>query len=238
MVQPRTILVCDNERDLVDVISFNLQKEGYRTVAAYDGVQALEMVATENPDLVLLDIMMPRKSGTEVTIALRADPRTKGIPIIMLTAKTAETDAVVGYTLGADHYLRKPFGMKELIALVEASLRRAGDRLREEASDEPDQLTVGPVVLDRGKHTVTIHGSPVQLTLTEFRLLMAMMGAQGRVLSRNQLMDQALGVDVFVTDRTIDVHITALRRKLGEARDLIETVRGVGYRMRDGVYED
>ena len=170
--------------------------------------------------------MMPGLSGRDVTTALKGDPKTAGIPIVMLTAKTEETDIIVGLSLGADDYVTKPFSMKVLMARVAAVLRR-------KASMEPANaiLAVGSLVIDQSKHEVTVAGRPVNLTPTEFKLLTAIISARGRVLSRDQLMDRAMGTDVFVTDRAIDVHITAVRKKLGELSWVVHTVRGVGYRL-------
>jgi two-component system, OmpR family, alkaline phosphatase synthesis response regulator PhoP len=171
--------------------------------------------------------MLPKMSGTEVCQQLRSDPQTAQIPIIMLTAKTEESDIVLGLHMGADDYVTKPFSMSVLMARVSALLRRSGQPSEEQA----DVLKAGPLAIDRHRHQVDVAGSCVQLTLTEFRLLTAIVQARGRVLTRNQLIDQALGVNAVVTDRTIDVHLAALRRKLGEARTLIRTVRGIGYRL-------
>ena len=219
--------VVDDERDLVEAfIGMNLQRNGYDVASAHDGGSGLEMARKQKPDLMILDVMMPGLSGRDVTMALKSDPDTAGMPILMLTAKTEETDIIVGLSMGADDYVTKPFSMKVLMARVAAVLRR-------KAAVEPAQtlLAVGPVVIDQSKHEVTIQGRPINLTPTEFKLLTAIFSARGRVLSRDQLMDRAMGTDVFVTDRAIDVHITAVRKKLGEFAWMIHTVRGVGYRL-------
>ena len=226
MARRKKILVVDDERDLCELIGMNLQRNGYEVISAHDGATGLDMARKQKPDMLILDVMMPGLSGRDVTMALRSDPDTAGIPILMLTAKTEETDIIVGLSMGADDYVTKPFSMKVLMARVAAVLRR-------KASWEPAQsmVSAGPVVIDQSKHEVMVSGRPVNLTPTEFKLLTAIFSARGRVMSRDQLMDRAMGTDVFVTDRAIDVHITAVRKKLGEASWMIHTVRGVGYRL-------
>lgn len=227
--QRKRVLVVDDERDLTELISFNLQRNGYEVLVANSGTDALETARRELPDLLVLDLMLPGIDGTEVTRRLKSDPRTEAIPIIMLTAKGEETDIVVGLTLGADDYVTKPFSMKVLLARLATVLRRT----EAPAPVEQGLLRAGPVSIDTSKHEVQVNDQPVRFTLTEFKLLAALVGARGRVLTRDQLMDKAMGTDVFVTDRAIDVHVTAIRKKLGEASWLIHTVRGVGYRLRD-----
>ena len=211
---------------MADLIALRLRKEGYIVDVAYDGEEALQKIRGAAPDLVLMDLMMPRMSGTEALRELRADPRTRGIPVVILTAKSEESDQVVGLQLGADDYITKPFSMSVLSARVAAVLRRSAA-----ATDGGRIVEVGPVRIDPERHQAEVAGKSVSLTRTEFRLLLALAAARGRVLSRNQLIDQTIGLDAVVTDRTIDVHLTSLRRKLGKARELIETVRGIGYRM-------
>jgi two-component system alkaline phosphatase synthesis response regulator PhoP len=231
----KRVLVVDDEKDLVDLISYNLVRNGYEVLAAYNGNEALDVAWREGPDLVVLDLMLPGLDGTEVARRLRADSRTADVPIVMLTAKGEETDVVVGLTLGADDYVTKPFSMKILLARITTVLRR-----RDQAGSGPGGgageggiLKAGPLVIDTSKHEVTVDGEPVRLTLTEFRLLAALVAARGRVLTRDQLMDKAMGTDAVVTDRAIDVHVTAIRKKLGEAHRLVHTVRGVGYRLQE-----
>ena len=211
---------------MADLIALRLRKEGYIVDVAYDGEEALQKIRGAAPDLVLMDLMMPRMSGTEALRELRADPRTRGIPVVILTAKSEESDQVVGLQLGADDYITKPFSMSVLSARVAAVLRRSAA-----ATDGGRIVEVGPVRIDPERHQAEVAGKSVSLTRTEFRLLLALAAARGRVLSRNQLIDQTIGLDAVVTDRTIDVHLTSLRRKLGKARELIEAVRGIGYRM-------
>ena len=227
----KTVLVVDDERDLVDLISYNLQRNGYTVIPVQNGAEALETAQRDKPDLVLLDLMLPGMDGTEVARRLKADPATSGIPIVMLTAKGEETDVVVGLTLGADDYVTKPFSMKILLARINNVLRR-GDQ---PVAAEGGTLKMGPLSIDVNKHEAMVEGEAVKLTLTEFKLLTALAGARGRVLTRDQLMDKAMGSDVFVTDRAIDVHITAIRKKLGSASWLVHTVRGVGYRLQENV---
>ncbi|HEY7086770.1 MAG TPA: response regulator transcription factor [Tepidisphaeraceae bacterium] len=226
----KRVLVVDDEKDLVDLITYNLQRNGYDVLAAYNGNEAIDLALREQPDLVILDLMLPGLDGTEVARRLKSDPRTSGIPIIMLTAKSEETDVVVGLTLGADDYVTKPFSVKILLARLNTVLRRAEPQ---PATDESGLLRAGPLVIDPSKHEVTVGGESIKLTLTEFKLLSALVSARGRVLTRDQLMDKAMGADVFVTDRAIDVHVTAIRKKLGDASWLVHTVRGVGYRLQE-----
>ncbi len=224
----KTILVVDDEKDLVDLITYNLQRNGFDALSAYNGNEALEIALREQPDLIVLDLMLPGIDGTEVARRLKADARTANTPIVMLTAKAEETDVVVGLTLGADDYVTKPFGMKILLARIGAVMRRS-----EPAAAEGGALKAGPLSIDTSKHEVLVDGEPIRLTLTEFKLLAALVNARGRVLTRDQLMDKAMGTDVFVTDRAIDVHVTAIRKKLGAASWLVHTVRGVGYRLQE-----
>jgi DNA-binding response OmpR family regulator len=227
MAKKRIILV-EDERDMADLVAMRLKREFYEVEVAHDGREALDKIRCSPPDLVLLDIMLPGMSGTEVLHAMRDDPRTAAVPVIMLTARTEDADVVVGLHLGADDYVTKPFSMSVLIARVSAVLRR-----NEAKAAGKEVLSFGPIVIDPERYKVEVDGELIELTPTEFRLLLAVVAARGRVLNRNQLIDQALGMDAVVTDRTIDVHMAALRRKLGKARDCIATVRGVGYRLKD-----
>ena len=233
MPRRKKVLVVDDERELVELIAMNLQRNGFDTLSAHDGSTGLDIARKQKPDLIVLDVMMPGLSGRDVTVALKGDPDTAGIPILMLTAKTEETDIIVGLSMGADDYVTKPFSMKVLLARIAAVLRR-------KASIEPAQaiLSAGPVVIDQSKHEVTVAGRPVNMTATEFKLLTAIFAARGRVMSRDQLMDRVMGTEVFVTDRAIDVHITAVRKKLGEFSWMVHTVRGVGYRLLERKEEE
>jgi len=227
----RRVLVVDDEKDIVELVAYNLGRNGYETLVAYNGNEALNIARRELPDLIILDLMLPGIDGTEVARRLKADSATAGIPIVMLTAKGEETDVVVGLTLGADDYVTKPFSMKVLLARVASVLRRAEPAAAD--ADEGGVLKAGPLSIDTQKHEVALDGEPIQLTLTEFKLLTAMVNSRGRVLTRDQLMDKAMGTDVMVTDRAIDVHITSIRKKLGKDNWLVNTVRGVGYRLRE-----
>lgn len=224
----KSILVVEDEADLAEMICYHLEREGYACRNVQDGAMALSELRRSVPDLVVLDRMLPRLSGDELATRLRRDPRTASTPIIMLTAKAEETDQLIGFALGADDYIGKPFSMKLLLARVAAILRR-----KEAAESEGEVLTAGPIGLDRGRHELTVDGQPVSLTATEFRVMAALMSARGRVLDRSQLIDTVLGTGVAVTNRTIDVHVAALRKKLGPAAGWIHTVRGVGYAFRE-----
>jgi two-component system, OmpR family, phosphate regulon response regulator PhoB len=230
MAQPR-ILIIEDERGLTQTLSWYFNREGYEVTVAHDGLEGLRKAQTTLPDLVLLDIMLPSMSGLDVCRELRAGERTREIPIIMITAKTEETDQVVGYSLGADDYVGKPFSNKVLLAKVKALLRRA------QGQGEPGDVTEhSGVKIDRVRHRVTLGEEVLDLTPTEFRLLETLVRQPGRAFSRRQLMEAAIGDNISVLERTIDVHIKTLRRKLSDAGgddDLIETVRGVGYRFRE-----
>jgi two-component system phosphate regulon response regulator PhoB len=231
----KRILVVDDEKDLVDLITYNLRRNGYDVLTASNGNDVIEIAQSQRPDLVLLDLMLPGIDGTEVARRLKGEPRTANIPIVMLTAKSEETDVVVGLTLGADDYVTKPFSMKILLARLKSVLRRSDP---EQAPDETGLLKAGPLTIDGAKHEASVNGEPMKLTLTEFKLLSALVNARGRVLTRDQLMDKAMGPGVFVTDRAIDVHVTAIRKKLGDANWLVYTVRGVGYRLQESSEEE
>ena len=231
------VLVVDDEADLVELISLNLERNGFEVLAAGDGERAVELARRHKPDLVVLDLMLPGIDGTEVARRLRNDEATATVPIVMLTARAEETDVVIGLTLGADDYVTKPFSPKVLMARVKAVLRRNVTEPATKPEAAPGSLVAGPLVMDTEKHETTVDGEVVKLTLTEFKLLKALVEAGGRVLNRDRLMDKAMGADVFVTDRAIDVHVTAIRRKLGHHSWLVHTVRGVGYRLQESAPE-
>jgi two-component system phosphate regulon response regulator PhoB len=228
MTQPR-ILIIEDERALTDVLAYNLQREGYETLVAHDGREGLRKAQTLLPDLVLLDLMLPTLNGLEVCRELRASSRTRDIPILMLTAKAEETDQVVGFSLGADDYVTKPFSVKVLVQRIKALQRRRA----EGAADPADVVEHLGVRIDRVRHRASVEGRELDLTPTEFRLLESLLRQPGRAFTRPQLMDAAIGEGAVVLERTIDVHVKSLRRKLGNAADLIETVRGIGYRLRE-----
>jgi two-component system phosphate regulon response regulator PhoB len=227
MPRPR-ILIIEDERALTDVLVYNLQREGYEVSVAHDGKEGLRKAQMQVPDLLILDLMLPGLDGLEVCRALRAGERTRMVPILMLTAKAEETDQVVGFTMGADDYVTKPFSVKVLMQRIKALQRR------KEAAAEPAELVehLG-VRIDRVRHKASVKGKELDLTPTEFRLLECLLRQPGRAFTRAQLMDLAIGEGAVVLERTIDVHIKTLRRKLGDSGEAIETVRGVGYRFRE-----
>jgi len=225
---PKTILVIDDEPELVKLLDYNLSKAGYLVISAKDGESGLAAARKHAPDAIILDIMMPGVDGWEVCKRLRQDPATAALPLLMLTAKGEEGDRVLGLELGADDYVTKPFGVRELIARVKALLRRL-----EAAAASPEVLKAGKLVIDSSRRTVSAAGKLVALTATEFNLLKALAEKEGRVISREDLLSLARGDDVAVMDRTVDVHVAALRKKLGKHGEMIETVRGVGYRLKE-----
>jgi DNA-binding response OmpR family regulator len=221
-------LVVDDEADIVSLLEYHLKRENYVVLSAKDGESALRLAREKGPHLILLDLMLPGIDGLEVCKALKAAPGTASIRIVMLTAKGEEADIVTGLELGADDYVPKPFSPRVLLARVKAVLRR-----RQEARAESAVLSIGGLHIDPARHEVKLHGELCELTATEFKLLHHMVQRPGRVFTRDQLINAARGDDVIVVDRTVDVHIASLRRKLGECGGLIETVRGIGYRFRD-----
>lgn len=225
---PATVLVIDDEADLARLVEYNLGKEGYLVLSAREGEAGLKLAREQNPQAILLDVMMPGLDGWEVLKRLRAEPRTARIPVLMLTAKTQEADRVLGLELGADDYLSKPFSVRELAARIKAVRRRA-----EVAASPGEVVRAGPLTLDAGRRTVELAGKPLELTTTEFNLLQTLARRPGRVFSREDLIASARGDEAVVTDRTVDVHVAAIRRKLGKRAGLVETVRGVGYRLHE-----
>ncbi|HEY2787430.1 MAG TPA: response regulator transcription factor [Fimbriiglobus sp.] len=228
MPQPR-ILVIEDEKALAELVAYNLRREGFEITTAADGKDGLQKAQTILPDVVILDLMLPEMSGQDVCKAIRAGDRTKSLPILMLTAKSEETDQVVGFSLGADDYVTKPFSVKVLVQRVKAILRR---RDVEPTAAVNAVVEHASVRVDRVRHKVFAEKKEVDLTRTEFRLLECLVRQPGRVYTRPQLLTQAMEDGTVVLERTIDVHIKSVRKKLGNP-DLIETVRGVGYRFRD-----
>lgn len=222
------ILVVDDEPDLLELVRVNLDQAGYRVETASAGRCALEMLRRSPPDLLVLDLMLPDLPGAEICRQLRNDPVHAQMPIIMLTARASEIDRVVGFELGADDYVTKPFSPRELTLRVQAVLRRGAPR-------EPgrDLLERGPLRLDPDRHRCWVGDSEVALTAKEFSVLADLMRRSGRVVSRAQLLERVWGADIAVTERTVDTHLKRLRDKLGPAGELIETVRGVGYRFAE-----
>jgi two-component system phosphate regulon response regulator PhoB len=222
------ILVADDEPDALELIEINLRTAGYEVLVAADGRDALQKARAAMPDLILLDIMLPEMDGLEVCKALRRDATTSSLPIIMLTARTAEIDRVLGLELGADDYITKPFSPRELILRVKNVLKRAG---AEPAGGELIQL--GGLTIDQSRHKVTYNGKPLELTATEFKLVTVLAGRKGRVQSREALLKDVWGYNSLIDTRTVDTHMRRLRDKLGGAAKHLDTVRGVGYRFRD-----
>ncbi len=224
----KTVLAIDDEKDLIELIRYNLEREGFQVKDARDGESGLELAVQEKPDVVLVDLMLPGIDGLEVCRRLRNDSRTASIPLIMLTAKSGEADRVVGLELGADDYITKPFSPRELVARVKALLRRSSGQ-REPSTT----IKRGELVIDPNRREATCRKAQLVLTATEFRLLHFLASHPGRVFTRNELIDNVLGSDVAVLERTVDVHIMSLRRKLGEMGGWLETVRGFGYKFRE-----
>jgi two-component system phosphate regulon response regulator PhoB len=223
------ILVVEDERDIAALVAYHLTKEGYRVRTAEAGVEALESIAVERPDLVLLDLMLPGFSGYEVLSEVRRRPELNELPVVVLTARRDEVDRVKGLELGADDYVTKPFSPRELALRVGAVLRRAQAPPIEGATR---LLRGGGITVDLNALTVSVHGQPIELTPTEYRLLTTLLERRGRVQSRQQLLELAWDIQARIETRTVDMHVQRLRSKLGTAGDWIETVRGFGYRFR------
>jgi len=223
------ILVVDDEEDILELIRFNLAREGYAVICTTSGEESLKIARKEHPALIVLDLMLPGIDGLEVARVLKNDPKTNDIAVIMLTAKGEEPDIVTGLELGADDYITKPFSPRVLIARVRAVLRR---KVKGEPADE-SVLRIHDLVIHSGRHEVLVKGDPVQLTFTEFGILNYLAKRPGWVFTRSQIVDAVRGDDYPVTDRSVDVQIVGLRKKLGPAGNYIETVRGVGYRFKE-----
>jgi two-component system, OmpR family, phosphate regulon response regulator PhoB len=228
------ILVVEDEADLAELVVFNLRQAGHDALAVHEGQRALDEVRRHPPDLVVLDVMLPDLSGMEVCRRLRRDAATQRLPVLMLTAKGEEVDRVVGFEVGADDYVVKPFSPRELVLRVEAILRRAQPAVQEASADE--SLTFGELHIDVPAHRVTVAGELVLLTALEFKLLLDLATRRGRVQSRDALLERVWGYAGGVETRTVDTHVKRLREKLGRAADYVETVRGIGYRLRDDVH--
>jgi two-component system phosphate regulon response regulator PhoB len=220
------ILVVDDEPDAVELVEFNLKNAGFDVVTAADGSDALKKARTFSPDLIVLDLMLPEVDGLEVCKILRRDPATAGVPVIMLTAKAAEIDRVLGLELGADDYITKPFSPRELVLRVKSLLRRG-----QTAVKEVEQIRAGDLMIDLPRHLVAIGNKRVDLTITEFKLLSTLAQRRGRVQSREQLLRDVWEYDNIIDTRTVDTHMRRLREKLGRAAKYLDTVRGVGYRF-------
>lgn len=221
-----TILVIEDEQSIADVVTYNLRKEGFNVQWERDGRGGLARAQTLLPDLVILDLMLPGIDGLQICRILKSEPKTRTIPVMMLTARGAETDEIVGFNMGADDYVTKPFRVQPLIHRVKALLRRV-----ETAESGKTMLSLHGIEIDRANHVATFEGQQVELTPTEFRMLWTLMAQPGRPFSRNELMETSRGEDANSLERTIDVHVRSLRKKMDRLADLIETVRGVGYRF-------
>ncbi len=223
------ILVVDDEEDILELVRYNLAKEGFNVLCASTGEEGLNAAKSKLPDLIILDLMLPGIDGLDVARGLKSEKNTKDIPVIMLTAKGEEADIVTGLELGADDYISKPFSPRILTARVRAILRRRSKPV----SDEKDILEVHDIIIHTGRHEVLVNNEPIQLTFTEFGILNFLVKRPGWVFTRSQIVDAVKGDDYFVTDRSVDVQIVGLRKKLGPAGKYIETVRGVGYRFKE-----
>ncbi len=234
----KKILIIEDEGNIRELVTYNLKANGYKTLEAEDGITGITLVYKEKPDLILLDIMLPGKDGYEICRELRSEDI--NIPIIMLTAKSEEVDKVLGLEFGADDYIAKPFGIRELLARIKAVLRRyeSSDKVTAEPKTEDDELEniiAGNIVIDQSRHEVKVHGEPIELTYKEYELLSFLAKHRGRVYSRDELLDKVWGIDYVGETRTVDVHIRHLRQKIGQdhnGEEYIETIRGRGYKLK------
>ena len=223
------VVVIEDEPDIVEVVSYNLKREGYQVASAMRGDEGLNLVRTQSPELVILDLMLPGMDGLSVCQQMKADPITRDIPIIIVSAKGEESDVVIGLGMGADDYLGKPFGPRELLARVKAVLRRGAVR----NENQKERIVVGELLIDSARHEVRVSDQLVKLTATEFKVLYQLVSHPGRAFSREQLLNRVVGEGVVVVDRNIDVHIRSIRKKLRVCSQMIQTIRGVGYRFVD-----
>ncbi len=222
----KKVLVADDEKDVLTLVCNNLKAAGFTTLQADDGPSALDQARAQMPALIVLDLMLPGMSGLEVCKTLKSDPTTKAIPIVMLTAKAEEVDRILGFELGADDYITKPFSPRELVLRVQSVLRRASA-----PTEQADVMKHGDILIDRTRHEVKVRGKALDLTATEFKLLTTLIERRGRVQSRDVLLNDVWGYESSIDTRTVDTHVRRLREKLGKAADCIETIRGFGYRM-------
>jgi two-component system phosphate regulon response regulator PhoB len=224
----KSILIIEDEKDIVDLIAYHLKQSGFSVISALDGPSGLELARKKRPGLIILDLMLPGMDGKDVCRSLKSNPATQSAPILMLTAKAEEMDRVIGFELGADDYVTKPFSPRELVLRVKAILRR------KEASKESEKtMRVDDLFIDIDRHQVSVKGHSIRLTSTEFKLLVELAAHRGRVQTREHLLDKVWGYTYEGYARTVDTHIRRLREKLGSTGDLIETIRGVGYRIRE-----
>ncbi|MEI7998396.1 MAG: response regulator [Candidatus Omnitrophota bacterium] len=230
MIKKR-ILVVEDDRDINELIRYNLEREGFEVLSLYDGGQVQDVVATRKPDLILLDLMLPERDGLDIARELKRESNTRNIPVIMITAKGTESDVVVGLSMGADDYIPKPFSPQVLVARIKAILRRKADS--EEIPIEQKVRQWGDLYLDLLKHKVSFKGQSIHLTSIEFDIFEFLSRSPGRVFNREQILDNVWKDGKFIVDRAVDVHVRGLRKKLGPAQDYIETVRGVGYCFKE-----
>jgi len=224
------VLIVEDEADIQQLLSFHFQQAGYRVEVCGNGAEGLKKARERKPDLIVLDLMLPGMDGFEVCRVLKGAAETRAVPVIMLTAKGEEIDKVVGFELGADDYLTKPFSPRELLLRAKAVLRRTQ---KAEGGEETPQLRFGELLLDLARHKVWLSGKEVELTAIEFKLLRYLLETKGRVQTRDTLLDKVWGYDAFVTTRTVDTHVKRLREKLGKFENYVETVRGIGYRFAE-----
>jgi two-component system phosphate regulon response regulator PhoB len=228
MAVVKSILIIEDEKDIVDLIEYHLKQSGFSVISALDGPTGLERARKKSPNLIILDLMLPGMDGKDICRSLKSNPLTQSIPILMLTAKAEETDRLIGFELGADDYVTKPFSPKELVLRVKAILRR------KEVDHEGEKIIqIGDLLIDIDRHQVSIRKSPVRLTSTEFKLLVELASKRGRVQTREHLLDRVWGYTYEGYARTVDTHVRRLREKLGALGNSIETIRGVGYRFRE-----
>src|SRR3989454_10169836 len=222
------LLIIEDEQDVIDLLTLNLRKAGgFAVSAATDGASGLRKAREELPALIILDLMLPKMPGLEICKVLKTDTATRHIPIIMLTAKAEEIDRIIGLEFGADDYVTKPFSPRELVLRIRAILRRS------EGKPDEEHLSAGPIIIDPARHEVSVHGKHVDLTSLEFKLLRTLMQRRGRVQERDRLLNDVWGYESIIDTRTVDTHVRRLRKKLGKAANVIESVRGFGYRLRE-----
>jgi two-component system alkaline phosphatase synthesis response regulator PhoP len=226
----KKILLVDDEKDIVEFLEYNLVQEGFDVITAHDGIEALGKMSLK-PDLLILDIMMPRMNGYEVCEKLRAMDDYKNLPIVFLTAKSSEIDEVHGLNIGANDFIQKPISPKKLIARVRSNLRNIETTQNE--TSRKQEITIGPLVINKEKYSVSLKGKPIVLPKKEFEILAYLASNPGRVFHRDKILNDIWGSEVYVVERTIDVHVRKIREKLGIYADLIETIKGVGYRFKD-----
>jgi two-component system alkaline phosphatase synthesis response regulator PhoP len=224
------ILLVDDENDIVEFLQYNLEQEGFKVIVAYDGKEALEKLS-KNPDLIILDVMMPRMDGYETCSKIKTMEEYKNIPIIFLTAKSSEIDEVHGLNIGGVDFIQKPISPKKLVARVKSNLRKI--ETANDIQSQSKEIAIGPLVIDKEKYSVLLDGNPIILPKKEFEILAYLAGNPGKVFPRSRILNDIWGMDIFVVERTIDVHVRKIREKLDEYSDLIETIKGVGYRFKN-----